>query len=709
MKNLFAALVLAGAGLFPSAGHAQNYFTNSSFEIPSAGTGGGPYGNYLVLTNDGLANGWTWTTTNGGQGGVSAAGNFISSTTPAPDGAQYGFQLWGGTMSQVITVPTNGIYGLTFYAGTASTAFPAENLALQVNGVTLNYWTNTFFGTALQLIVTNISLVAGPNTVSFVCDTNGAATGSSGMGLTFDLVQTGPYYTGFTVVTNALSVISDGSYQGTLNGLNYLEGQAASGWTLVVGTNGGVYTWSNSLVVSSPYPVTITGANATNLTTILFNTADYDGIYAQTPFTTVENFAFNWTNNSPAAFVQITGSNVCYRISNCNFLGVPNKDGGGFAVDIGNNNSTAYAPGPFGLVDHCTWNWPGSRSLNYCHVRYNGDLSNGVPSQWGWTQPMTWGTTNVACFEDCTATASDANGAHHFVEAQSAARICIRYCNFTNVEEGTHGIADGDKVGTCQVELYENNFFFNDTNNTAPYCFWTRGGTCVCWSNTVADTSYWNLSQVCRFTVECAESGNWTAEGCPSLLVYPADYPGPEQVGQGVVGGVPGTVPCYCWSNNFCSTYYGDYVLGIAEDNSFIVQGRDIFTNQPMPSYTPLVYPHPLAVAVPSGVAPTITQQPANATYVLGQTAYFSVSAAGTVPLSFQWLTNGVAAGGFTSSSFAPSAAAVGTMTVSCQVSNAYGSAMSATAILTVVSAQPHLGAGGTNTTPAAIITHVIP
>ncbi len=51
-------------------------------------------------------------------------------------------------------------------------------------------------------------------------------------------------------------------------------------------------------------------------------------------------------------------------------------------------------------------------------------------------------------------------------------------------------------------------------------------------------------------------------------------------------------------------------------------------------------------------VAPTITTPPANQTVTAGQTATFTVVAAGTAPLSYQWQKNGANIAGATSASY---------------------------------------------------------
>src|SRR5207244_6044937 len=54
-----------------------------------------------------------------------------------------------------------------------------------------------------------------------------------------------------------------------------------------------------------------------------------------------------------------------------------------------------------------------------------------------------------------------------------------------------------------------------------------------------------------------------------------------------------------------------------------------------------------------AAVAPSITAQPLSQTVTAGQPASFSVTAAGTAPLSYQWNKNGAAISGATSSTYA--------------------------------------------------------
>ncbi len=88
---------------------------------------------------------------------------------------------------------------------------------------------------------------------------------------------------------------------------------------------------------------------------------------------------------------------------------------------------------------------------------------------------------------------------------------------------------------------------------------------------------------------------------------------------------------------------------------------------------------------------PTVTLQPQNQFVYLGQSATFTVSAIGTPPLSYQWQRNGANITGATSSSYTISSTAPGDNGVlfRCVVNNAYGTATSSNALLTVTNNRP--------------------
>jgi len=88
----------------------------------------------------------------------------------------------------------------------------------------------------------------------------------------------------------------------------------------------------------------------------------------------------------------------------------------------------------------------------------------------------------------------------------------------------------------------------------------------------------------------------------------------------------------------------------------------------------------------PAAAAPTIGTQPADATGAVGSTATFSVVAAGTAPLTYQWQRNGTAIAGATAASYTTPALQTGDNGASFTVvvTNSAGTVTSSAAKLTV-------------------------
>src|SRR5205807_6520319 len=107
-----------------------------------------------------------------------------------------------------------------------------------------------------------------------------------------------------------------------------------------------------------------------------------------------------------------------------------------------------------------------------------------------------------------------------------------------------------------------------------------------------------------------------------------------------------------------------------------------------------------------AAVAPSITTQPASQMVTVGQTATFTVVASGTAPLSYQWMKNGTAISGGTSSSYTTPA------TISADngsqfagvVSNTAGNVTSNAATLTVNATEP---APSMTSQPASLVVAV--
>src|SRR5467141_515366 len=90
-----------------------------------------------------------------------------------------------------------------------------------------------------------------------------------------------------------------------------------------------------------------------------------------------------------------------------------------------------------------------------------------------------------------------------------------------------------------------------------------------------------------------------------------------------------------------------------------------------------------------SPAAPSITTQPASQTVTVGQTAKFILVAAGSAPLSYQWMKGGTTISGATSSIYTtpPATSADNSSQFTVMVSNTVGSVTSNAATLTVSAA----------------------
>jgi hypothetical protein len=92
------------------------------------------------------------------------------------------------------------------------------------------------------------------------------------------------------------------------------------------------------------------------------------------------------------------------------------------------------------------------------------------------------------------------------------------------------------------------------------------------------------------------------------------------------------------------------------------------------------------AATLTVNIPPSVTTQPASKTVIAGQTATFSVAAAGTATLTYQWKKNGIAISGATSATYTTPAttASDNGATFAVTVTNGAGSATSSAATLAV-------------------------
>jgi hypothetical protein len=121
-----------------------------------------------------------------------------------------------------------------------------------------------------------------------------------------------------------------------------------------------------------------------------------------------------------------------------------------------------------------------------------------------------------------------------------------------------------------------------------------------------------------------------------------------------------------------------------------LIDEVDIFNRALSASEIAAIYNAGAAGKCPPGVAPSIMTPPASQTVLAGATATFTVTAAGTPPLSYQWRLNGTNVAGATGTSLTLSnlqPAQAGNYAM--RVTNAFGSIISSDALLTVILPPP--------------------
>lgn len=161
----------------------------------------------------------------------------------------------------------------------------------------------------------------------------------------------------------------------------------------------------------------------------------------------------------------------------------------------------------------------------------------------------------------------------------------------------------------------------------------------------------------------------------PAAANFPAGYAGRYFFGDYCTGFIRTLgAPAYNSATGFASGIVSLVDIELAHDGSLYYLARGNGGELYRVQYT-------------ANSAPSIAEQPANVTVSAGQPATFTVSASGVQPFQYQWLRNGAAIAGATQSTYtiqSTTAADDGAL-ISATVSNAFGSATSNAATLTVL------------------------
>lgn len=389
---------------------------------------------------------------------------------------------------------------------------------------------------------------------------------------------------GYSVV--GFNVTTDGSQSDTQAAFTYVDGLNADGYTIIIGTAGGSYTWTSPVGFASTmtHAVTIASAGgAANKTTI---TLDWDDTGTGITLRATDNKLCRFTGfivttaagrviQTGAVGVMSTGTSTArnaYRIDHCNFVQCTNQ--AIFVLWPDTAGGTIY-----GCIDNCAFTTTTSHGGIYFH---SGNDGNNWTTGGTTNGSMTLGTYDTNIVEDCTFTntGSIIPGFPAIDSSHDGVRWCARYNSFTDWVCVAHG-SDSAPTSTLQVE-----FYFNTITVTGgcDYGLYIRGGILIAFSNTITVSGGGFYNFAFKFGADSTGSS----------------YPFFQQVGRGTVAGTETTLGCYIWSN---TTSLGGGTLVAASATPLntmratdIQLNRDYYTvapngGTPITSYTPAAHP----------------------------------------------------------------------------------------------------------------------
>ena len=423
----------------------------------------------------------------------------------------------------------------------------------------------------------------------------------------------------------------------------YVEiGQSASFTATVTGTAPLSYQWKKN-------GSNIAGAISNSHTTLLASLADNGAVYTLT----VSNSVGTVTSND--ATLSVNAAPV-------------------IATQPASQSVAAGQTVSFGVVAF------GSGTLSYQWSK-NGTVISGATTK-SYTTPATTSAYNGAVY---TVTVSNAYG----TVSSSNATLTV----FSGPTVTTHPSAQTAAEGQTAT-------FAVTASGTAPLTYqWRKNGIHISGATASTYTTPVNSSadNGAVYSVVVSNSAGTVTSNNATLTVYAAPsisiQPGSQTVnaGQtvsfGVVAWGTGTLS-YQWSKNGVNID-GATSSGYTSPATTIADNGAVYAVTVSNAYGTVSSSNALLTVAPAAVAPTFSTQPASQSIPVGQTASFSVTVSGTVPLSYQWLKNGSNIVGATSSSYttpAISDADNGAL-YAVAVSNSAGAVTSSSATLTVLPA----------------------
>jgi hypothetical protein len=378
---------------------------------------------------------------------------------------------------------------------------------------------------------------------------------------------------------------SNGTLSDTQAKINQAVATGEDGWTVVVGSPGGSYSWSSPLQIPGTVSITVQGAGSYSpdtRPTINITHSQSAGVSINVrngKVIRLTNLKFT-DSGSPLTTIQVDGwsSQPSWRVDHIRFDNIADR-----TIIVGGPDSSAGGIGPYGLVDNCWFESTGNANRGL--YLYFGNDSH------SWTTANSFGTDKTIVIEDCVfhRTGGTVPGLPAIDSAYGGVRWLMRYCTLTNWVAVLHG-ADSAPTSTLQVEFNHNTVRVNDP---VDYVLYIRGGTGVATGNDIGI------------------SGSENNSGYNSAFKMVQDgpcgggYPCFQQPGRGVVNGAEGSVPLYFWNNTYNLGNAANGEVWDTEGNSHIQLNRDFFLSA-KPGYTELAYPHPLrSGGVPDPQLPT--------------------------------------------------------------------------------------------------------
>jgi hypothetical protein len=241
---------------------------------------------------------------------------------------------------------------------------------------------------------------------------------------------------------------------------------------------------------------------------------------------------------------------------------------------------------------------------------------------------------------------------------------------------------------------------------TAPLSYqWSQNGTAISGATTASYTTpaTTTANNGASFTVTVSNGGGSVTSGPAVLTVTPLTVapsitiqPQNQSVNVGATATftvtAAGTAPSYQWLQNGTAISGATAASYTTPATALTDSGSNfsVTVSNSAGSVTSTA-----ATLTVTAVAPSITTQPQNQSVTVGASATFTVAAAGTAPLSYQWSRNGTAITGASTASYTTPATTLAdsASSFSVTVTNSVGSITSSAAVLTVSAIPPSITA----------------